>query len=175
MSYSYSGKIDLNGLPMGEDAIGNVVAELMIDEDGCFNEYKDYFNHLKINTTSIYVDGDGDFEEMDALKSIFIDVAYEVTKKYQECYMKARFRGTNSSTGDAYIMNLEMKDRHVRRIDMDGGEEDIYCPECDEWILSLGDLEFGYEYECDECGYKLSEDEIIDILEEMDVYSEYDI
>ena len=177
MYYSHVGEIKLFGLSNSEDVIKRIIDELMDEEDSGFQDYKEngYLDLIESTHTSISVEGDGDFDEMDALKSIFTDVIYKVTKIYPECHMKAHFRGTNSSTGDTYIINLEMKDRHVKRIDMDGGEDDIYCPECDEWIISFGDLEFGFDYECDECGYKLSEDEIIEMLNDIDAYNEYDI
>ncbi len=177
MSYSYSGKIELKGLATEEDAIRNIISALIDDESSGFQEYKEegYLDLLRLTATSVSIDGDGDFDEMDALKGIFINIAYEVTQIYPECHMKANFRGSSSSTGDTYIMNLELKDRHVKRIDIDGGEDDVYCPECDEWMLSLGDLEYGFEYECEECGYKLSEDEIIEMLNDIDAYNEYDV
>lgn len=177
MHYSHVGEIKLTGLPKGEDAIRNIIDKLMDDEDSGFQDYEEngYIELLKTSPASISVDGDGDYDEMDALKSVFVNVIYEVTKIYPECHMKAHFRGTNSSTGDTYIINLEMKNRHVKRIDMDGGEDDVYCPECDEWITSFGDLEFGFVYECDECGYTLTEDDIIEMLNDIDAYNEYDV
>lgn len=177
MYYSISGNLTLSGLPKGENAIGKVINRLMSDSDSGFESYVEQgrLEEIEQSPNSLYVDKDGDFDEMDDLKAVFIYIISEITKAYPESHLKVKFRGTNSSTGDAYIINLEMKDRHVQRIDMDGGEEDIYCPECDEWIMSLGDLEFGSDYKCDECGHTMSPDDIIETMEDFDIYSEYNV
>ncbi len=181
MSYSHTGGVKLSGLPKGENAIDNVINVLIDDEVSGFQDYKEagYLELLEISPSSLIFDGEGDFDEMEALKGVVINVIYEVTKLYPECQMKAHFRGTNSSTGEAYIVNAEMKDRHVKRIDIEAGSDDIYCPECGEWLLSLGDLEFGFDYDCDECAYSMSEDEIIEAIDEIEAmeasYNEYDV
>lgn len=181
MSYSHTGDVKLSGLPKGENAIGSVIDALMKDEVSGFQEYKEngYLDLLKVSLTSLSFDGNGDFDEMEAMKGVIINVIYEVTQLYPECQMKAHFRGTDSSNGEAYIINLEMKDRHVKRIDIEAGSDDVYCPECGEWLLSLGDYEFGFDYDCDECDYSMSEDEIIGAIDEIEAmdasFKEYDV
>lgn len=69
---------------------------------------------------------------------------------------------------------VQLQNRHVRKIDYEFIDKFVHCPECDEEVATLGEIEFGkgYEYECPDCGKKMTEEEIIDVIG--DQISEYD-
>ena len=77
--------------------------------------------------------------------------------------------------GTETIYTVQLKNRHVRKIDFEFTDEFVHCPECDEEVATLGEIEFGsgYEYECPDCGKKLTEEEMIDAIR--DQISEYDV
>lgn len=181
MHYEYGGKVEVWDLPNGADAIREAINKLITD-----GEYEDctQFTDAVIFRNSVHscMDGyglSGDYDDMTEMESFFYSVAINITELYPDCSLDAHYCGTNMASGTEWAFTIECKNHHVKIFDIEGNDEYICCPECDECVVSYGDVEFNTDYECDECGRVLTVSEIdeaiSDWLEEYDTEPSHEI
>jgi len=180
MGFEYYGVIKLSNLPKGENACENAINKLLEDyENNNFKQYKEegYLEQLSISDDEIVVEGGGDYDDMSAYSDIFYCLGDEITHLYPDCTMSVHFNGCNMNSDTEWAVIMDLKNRHVRRIDMEGGCESICCanPDCGEVISSLGEFQFDTDYECDYCGRKISADKALNAMREFVEVEEYDI
>jgi len=175
MHYEYGGAIEVWDIPKGTDAIQEAINKLIDDE-----EYVDCIQLTeKLNFRNIVhscMDGygmNGDYDDMTEMESFFYSVAINITELYPDCSLNAHFCGTNMSSGTEWAFTIECKNHHVKIFDIEGNDEHICCPECDECVVSYGDVKFNTDYECDECGRVMTAAEIDETIS--DWLEEYDI
>ena len=175
MHYEYGGQVEVWDTPKGVDAIREAINKLIKDETyGDCTEYVEALNFR--NIVHSFMDGydfSGDYDEMTDMEGFFYWVAKTVIELYPNCSLDAHFCGTNMSSSTSWAFTMECKDHHVKVFDIEGNDESICCPECDESVVRYDDVRFNTEYECDECGRVLTAEEISDAIsywvEEYDV------
>ena len=180
MGFEYYGVIRLGGLQKGEKAFENTINKLLEDsENNNYKQYEEegYLEQLSISDNEIVAEGGGDYDDMSAISDIFYCLSDEITHLYPDCTMSVHFNGCNMNSDTEWAVIMDLKNRHVRRIDMEGGCESICCPnpDCGEVITSLGEFQFDTEYECEYCGRKLSESEAMEAMKAFVEIEEYDI
>ena len=180
MGFEYYGRIEVVGLPKGEKAVENAIKKLLENsEDNNFEQYKKegYLEQLYISDNQLVSDGGGDYDDMSAYNDIFYCVSDEIVNMYPECTMHASFKGCNMNSDDEWALIMDLKNHHVRRIDIEGSCESICCPnpDCEEVIISVSEFEFDTDYECEYCGRKISADEAINTMRELVDVEEYDV
>ena len=174
MRYEFSGSIWLSNMGKKKNAFSDVVSKLLNEEDEDFYEY--YNKYLEdINFSSDFADvyGSSSYDDMEAMKDLLMMICDKTISTYPECSLKAHYCGTNMSSGTEWAFSVEYKNHHVKKYEIEGNDESICCPECDECVVSYGDVNFNTEYECDECGKVITEEEILDEI--ADWLEEYDI
>lgn len=175
MHYEYYGNIKINDSDYKENIIKTVVDGLLKEDDDLFDYYKEqgYFDQLDIHSDYMVSEGSCGYDDMDSMKTLFYIISGKVIELYPGCNMDVHFVGSNMSSGSEWVLLMDLKDHHVRKIDVEGDDDGIYCPNCDEFLMSISEVEFDTKYECPECDETITSEEILEELS--DFYEEYDI
>ena len=173
MRYEFSGSIWISNVGK-RNAFSVVVNKLFDDEDkDVYEYYNKYLENLDFSSNSVDVYGSSSFDDMDAMKTIMMMICDKTISMYPDCSLEAHYCGTNMSTGDEWAFNVDYKNYHVKKYEIDGFNDRIYCPECDEGVVSIGSVCFNTNYKCDICGRIMTEEEIMSeissCIEEYDV------
>jgi len=175
MHYEYSGSIRIHKSEYKENIIKAVIEELLKEDDDLYDYYREqgYFDQIDIFSDYANGDGAGDYDDMDSMKTLFNIIGNNIIELYPDCNMEVRFVGSNMSSGSEWVLLMELKNHHVRKIDVEADDEGIYCPDCEEPVLSMSEIEFDTEYECPECDRTITAEEIMEAIE--DFYEEYEV
>ena len=172
MQYEFSGSIWLANIGKKKNAFSEVVNELLNEED--YDEYYNkYLEGIDYSSDYVNVDGGGDYDDMEAMKDLLMMICDKAIATYPECSLTAHYCGTNMSSSTEWAFSVEYKNHHVKKYEIEGNNDCICCPECDECVVSYGDVQFSEEYECDECGRIMTAEEISEEIS--DWVEEYDI
>ena len=174
MHYEYFGTIWLSEARMNKTAFSDVINDLLNEEDEKYHEYYNkYLENINSSSDILNISGSGDFDDMEAMESALMMICDKIISTYPECSMESHYCGTNMASSTEWAYNIEYKNHHVKKFVIEGNQDGIFCPECDEWVVSYGSISFNTEYECDECGRTLTEEEILEEIS--DWIEEYDV
>ena len=177
MHYEFGGSIHVEDAPKDVDVFRTAIDKLVKDGDwGDREEIDALASELSIRDNWMEgYDLTGDYDSLTDMHGFFYWVSKKVMELYPECSMDMRFNGFNSSSGAETGGIVELRNRHVRELDYEFAEDCICCsdPECEGPVVSLGDVEFGRDYECEDCGRIMTAKEIDEAL--ADYVEEYDI
>lgn len=162
MHYEYGGQIEVWDTPKGVDAIREAINKLIEEES--YEDCTEFMEALDFRDGfHSWMDGYdicGDYDDMTDMEGFFWCVSKKIIELYPDCSLDAHFCGTNMSSSTSWAFTMECKNHHVKIFDIEGNDESICCPECDESVVRYDDIRFDTEYECDECGRVLTVEEI---------------
>lgn len=172
MSYDYSGSIkiiDKGGYPGAEQLLKDAADKFLSEDSAYEEEYTEFAE--SIFGGSVDICDEGDYDDVDSWDTFFSYICDNIISLSPDCEFDAYFFGTADSTGTCYGMRKFYK--HCKAISIDCEMEEskyVKCPKC-EWGTGVGfdEIEFGEEHECEDCGYTLSGEEVIDCLIEQGV------
>lgn len=179
MRYEFNGSIWLSNMGKKKNAFTDVVNELLNEPD-----YDDYYNQylegIDFSSDYLTVYGSGDYDDMEAMKDLLMMICDKTISIFNDCSLKAHYCGSNMSSGTEWAFSVKYENHHVKKFVIDASDDHIFCPDCDECVVSLGDFEFDTGYECDECGRTITEEEIMgeiipEWLEEYDIDASQDV
>ena len=167
MSYEFSGSIDVYGVPENEDAVKkavNVILNEDYDEDIAFTEEVDFSeNRME------YYGSKTDTDELSPINYLFHAVTRKIIELYPYCSLYSHRCITNMGSDMETVNTIQLQNGKVKRLSVEWTDEWVECsnPDCDGRLVSLGELEFDREYDCDECGHHFSADEMNELISEL--------
>ena len=171
MEYEFHGEITVNDRFDKEDIVGKAVEEIFKDYDE--SDIQIITDNVQLSQNYMYYYGSGEQDGMETIEWFFYGSINKIKELFPECSMYAHCCGTIMSSGEECIYTVKLQNRHVRDLDLDCSDGWIRCPDCGEGIVSLGELEFDYDYDCDGCGRHITEEEMNELMS--DYINEYDI
>ena len=167
MSYEFSGFIDVDDVPENEDAVKkavNIVLNDDYDEDITFTEEVDFSeNGME------YYGSKTDTDELSPINYLFHAVTRKIIELYPNCSLYSHRCITNMGSDMETVNTIQLQNGKVKRMSVEWTDEWVECsnPDCDGRLVSLGELEFDREYDCDECGHHFSVYEMNELISEL--------
>ena len=175
MSYEFHGEIRVSDMPDDEDAIAKAVFSVISDQDYdddaiAITEEVDYSENYMY-----YYCGGLDEDTADTLDYFFCSVTNKIVELYPDCSMYSHICDTEMSSDMEFVYTVQLRNRQVKELDLENSVGMIECPnpECENGLVTWGEMDFDREYDCDECGRHVTVDEMNTLVSEY--VEEYDV